>query len=844
MNISSERWSEISDVLDEALDRAPDDPLSVLDDICSDPDLREAVRSFLEEDDTIGFLEADAAAHAADLFEGVDTAEWSNELAGDIASALGGGAEPDDGIEPGTRLGPFRVEGEVGRGGMSTVYHARRDDGTFQQNVAIKLMRQLPDRHSVERFRAERQILASLDHPNVARVFDGGTTDDGRPYLVMEYVEGRPITTYCDENELSINERIDLFQTVAQAVQHAHQNLIVHRDLKPNNILVTPDGTVKLLDFGIAKVLDSSAHHDRMNLPSTRTGFHLMTPEYAAPEQVKGESITTATDVYALGVLLYELLTGHRPYQLQQRSPYEIVQAVCEADPTRPSTVVLETKEVGPPSSGEQITPDDVSSRRNLEPAELRRRLRGDLDAIILRALRKAPADRYRTADALAEDLHRFRNSQPVEARTGTLRYRVEKLIQRNRSAVIASGLGVLLLIGYALTVTYQARQIAAERDKSEAVTSFIVSLFQASDPFTTGSSERMTVREVVDRGATRIRSDLAGQPLVQAEVETVIGNVYASMGRYPEADSMLVEALATRHQNPDVLPHELAATENSLGRSLFRQGRYEEADSLHQQALDRLVREYGKNDPRTIPARAGRALVNSEWGNHALAESLYRQNMEVRRKNDMEVSATTYHNMASAIQMQGRFEEAIQNHLTSIEKYRKQEGDVSVALANAFTRTALTYHRADSLDKAEMYYRKGLEMRRELLSSNHPHIASSNVRLSWLLAERGKTEEAEPLINEGIDILRSVLPSDHWQITAAEGIRGIIWAQQGRVREAVPPLQKSFRVMNQRFGAEDWRTRAAGDALSRIYMAIGQRQAAQQVQAALQQGNRSNADG
>ncbi|HHP7237383.1 protein kinase domain-containing protein [Longibacter sp.] len=842
MSMSPERWTEINAVLDEALDRNPDDPTSVLDDICDDPDLREEVRSLLAEDTEMDFLNRDAAAHAADLLDDVDTIEWRDRLAGDIADALGSDRDLDAGIDPGTRLGPFRVDGEIGRGGMSTVYCAQRDDGSFEQEVAIKLMRRLRDRDAVERFRAERQILASLHHPNIARVLDGGTTEDGRPYLVMEYVEGRPITTYSDEEKLSLDARIDLFQKVAGAVQHAHQNLIVHRDLKPNNILVTSDGTVKLLDFGIAKVLEASTHRDLVNAPSTRTGFHLMTPEYAAPEQVRGDAITTATDVYALGVLLYELLTGHRPYQLNQRSAYDIVQAVCEADPTRPSTIVLQTRDIGPPSEQQTVTPEDVSTVRQLSPVQLRRRLRGDLDSIILHSLRKAPSDRYRTADALAEDLQRFRSNQPVRARRGTLRYRVQKLLERNRSAVVAASLFVVLLIGYAITVTYQARQIAAERDKAEAVTSFITSLFEASNPFSAGSSERMTVREVVDRGASRIRSDLAGQPLVQAEVETVIGDVYASMGRYPQADSMLYDALQTRHQNPDVAPHELAATESALARSLFRQARYKTADSLHAVALNRLVDAYGANDPRTIGPRSGRAIVNGEWGNYAESVSLYRKNLEIYQAADRVVPADAYHNLASTLQMQGRHKEALETHLLAIDKYIEEEGEESVALANAYTRTALTYHRLDSLDKAERYYRRGLDMRRSLLTANHPHIASSCVRLSWLLADRGKTQEAEPLINEGIDVLKAVLPPDHWQITAAEGVRGVIWAQQGRVRDAIPPLQRSFRVMNERFGADDWRTTSAGNALSKIYMAVGQRDAARQIQATLQQGQQPDA--
>jgi eukaryotic-like serine/threonine-protein kinase len=836
MDLSPERWAEIDAVLDEAFDRDPDNPAAVLADICDDPDLREDVRAFLDADEgAVDFLEDDAALHAGSLFpDDLNTEEMEGQLAGDIAEALNVATDAaNGGIEPGTTLGPFEVKSVIGRGGMSTVYRATRVDGSFDQDVAIKLMRPLSDPSAADRFRAERQILASLHHPNVAQVFDGGTTPDGRPYLVMEYVDGQPITSYCDDRQLSLEERIELFGDVIEAVQHAHQNLIIHRDLKPTNILVTEDGTLKLLDFGIAKVLEASAHRDRVNAPATRTGMHLMTPEYAAPEQVRGETVTTSTDVYALGILLYELLTGHRPYKIGKGSTYEIVQAVCEQDPTRPSTAVMETKEMGPPGATHAITPDAVSKARRTDPDQLRQTLRGDLDAIILKALRKEPDARYRTADSFADDLRRFQQDQPVDARTITLGYQVQKLVQRNRAAVIGAAAVLLLLVGYALTITYQANRIAAERDKAEAVASFITSIFADSDPMSVGNTPELTVRELVDRGAERIRSDLAEQPLVRAQVEEVLGRVYSNLGLYEQSTAMLTDALTTRQGHPDASAYEIARVETSYGYTLFRQARYAKGDSLLQRALRRIEQTYGERDVRTIDARHTRALLLEEWGKREQAEALYRLNIDIREDNGS-VDPGMYHDLASALQSQGKYEEALRNHRLANDGFREEYG-ASPQLANGLTRTALTHHRAGNNQQAEAMYREGLKMRREMLPDYHPHIASSCIRLGWLLAETGRPQEAEPLVDEGISILQRLLPPNHWQIAIAKGIRGFAWAQQGRVAEAIPPIQNSFQTLHAEFGPNDWRTQSTGQVLAQILAKTGQTDAAQEVQRMLQ---------
>ncbi len=369
----------------------------------------------------------------------------------------------------GQRIGAYEIVSEIGHGGMGTVYLGQRADEEFRKRVAIKLVRRGMDTDFVlRRFRNERQILASLDHPHIARLFDGGATEDGQPYFVMEYVEGQTLPEFCDSRRLLIAERLKLFLDICSAVQYAHQNLIVHRDLKPANLLVTADGSVKLLDFGIAKLLNpefSSQTPDQ-----TASALRLMTPDYASPEQVRGEPITTSSDVYSLGVVLYELLTGHRPYRVKTGEPEEIARVVCQQEPEKPSTAVTRIAKVaGPGSEGNIVeTSWAVSATREGEPARLRRRLRGDLDNIVLMAMRKEPARRYGTVEQLAEDIRRHLDGRPVLARTDTPGYRAAKFIRRHRASVAASGLIALSLVGGIVATARQARIAEANRARAE----------------------------------------------------------------------------------------------------------------------------------------------------------------------------------------------------------------------------------------------------------------------------------------------------------------------------------------------------------------------------------------
>jgi serine/threonine protein kinase len=444
----ADRWRRIEALFDEAADLPAAERATFLSAACGqDLAMRSEIESLLAADEK-----------AADFLE--------------QPVVVSGSAPSPPASLVGRRIGHYAVESKIGEGGMSTVYLAVRADDVYRQKVALKVLAYGADRSDLSaRFRAERQILASLDHPGIARLLDGGTIEDGRPYLVMEYIAGFPIDQYCDAHRLGVDARVDLFRQVCAAVQYAHQNLVVHRDIKPSNILVTADGVPRLLDFGIAKLLEGAQMPG--TIEATMTGLRLMTPQYASPEQVEGGAITTATDVYSLGVLLYFLLTGQSPYRLATTTPDALQRAVLAQDPERPSTAAGRSTGEGPPPSeragGAGPTREASSEARGLRPQQLRRKLRGDLDNIVLMALRKEPGRRYASVALLSEDLRRYREQLPVAAQPDTLGYRVRKFVGRHRAGVAAAAIGLALILGLAATMTVQAVRLARQRDEIRA---------------------------------------------------------------------------------------------------------------------------------------------------------------------------------------------------------------------------------------------------------------------------------------------------------------------------------------------------------------------------------------
>src|SRR5688572_22373654 len=472
----------------------------------------------------------------------------------------------------GQRLGAYRIGRKLGSGGMGDVYLAERADDEYQQRVAIKIVRGGTFSPQIQsRLRMERQILATLQHPNIARLLDGGRTADGTPYLVMEYIDGEPIDIYCNRRRLPLQTRIELIRKVCAAVHYAHQNLIVHRDLKPSNILITPEGVPKLLDFGIAKLLDT--RHSAQTLTVTHAEYRVMTPAHASPEQVRGDVITTASDIYVLGVLLYELLCGRRPFQLLGASLLEMERIICEQEAPTPSEMVARTARESP----ELLT--DIVASRSTTQARLQKFLRGEIDSIIGMAMRKDAERRYSSAEQLAADLERHLDGKPVLASKDTWLYRTRKFVGGHKLAVAASATAIVTLAAFATITFVQSKRIAYERDiataertRAEQVSSFLVELFELSDP-SRSRGNQVTARELLDVGARRVQLGLADQPETRATLLSTIGRVYNSLGLHADSVTLLEDALAARIRIHGERHPKVATALTDLGRALCERG-------------------------------------------------------------------------------------------------------------------------------------------------------------------------------------------------------------------------------------------------------------------------------
>ena len=446
----------------------------------------------------------------------------------------------------GKTLGSYLIKNVIAEGGMGVVYLAERNDDEYTKQVAVKLIRSsFKNRYLSERFKTEKQTLASLDHPYIAKLLDAGSTEDGTPYLIMDYIAGEPIDIYCDNHRLTIAERLELFSKVCSAVHYAHQNLIVHRDLKPSNILVTEKGEPRLLDFGIAKILSSDSPEER-NL--TKTGIWQLTPEYASPEQVNGENITTGSDVYSLGILLYKLMTGHSAYKFKSYLPVEVHRVVCYEEPVNPGEKITITEELKKPDGSTKIISSaTVSEARSTNPDHLKKILSGDIENIILKAVRKDPKRRYGSVEQFAEDIRRYNNGLPVIARAETMTYLFSKFIKRHRTGFILSLVFLILLIGGSFIIAWQANLAAKDRDKakleaakSERINKFMQDIFAAPNPEVNGKDIRVV--DVLKNASEKIDKELSDDPEIKAGVLYTIGTTYIGLGLYDDAENYLKE--------------------------------------------------------------------------------------------------------------------------------------------------------------------------------------------------------------------------------------------------------------------------------------------------------------
>jgi serine/threonine-protein kinase len=745
-----------------------------------------------------GFLDAPVARVASSVIE--------------AATAIGGPV-PE-------RIGPFRVMHEIGRGGMGRVFLGERADGQFEQQVAIKLIQ-----HSapgvLRRFADERRLLARLSHPGIARLFDGGITPAGLPYFVMELVEGEPIDRYCESHRLTVDERLELVAAVCDAVTYAHRHLIIHRDLKPSNILVTPDGRVKLLDFGIAKLLDPEQADD----DAPRTELQAMTPEFAAPEQILGEPVSTATDVYSLGVLLYLLLSGERPYDVRGRTPAELQRIICEEMPPKPSSKAT---------------------------ALAQRRIRGDLDLIVMTALQKEADRRYQSPAALAQDLKRFREGHTIVARADSVTYRLARFVGRHRVGVAIAGLLGLGFAGAASREHVLRARAQVEARKSAEVGGFLVKVFDVADP--DGWSEpdggRTTARELLDRGASRIDSTLADQPEVQAELRNVLGRVYTNLGLYARAAELLERSLAQRRALGEAADTSAATTRDLLGMALVRLDKLDEAESLLRRALTERRRVLGTMHVATATSMDNLAtllqkrmqpdeaealyrealairqallgdsavevantlnnlgLIAGEKRDYAVAESLLQRAFEIKRRRLGEghaLTARTMQNLAQILQARGKSGQAEAYHRRALAAKRKALGDAHPSVAVSLNNLAnLLAEQPGRLDEAEVLAREALALDRTTFGETHSNVAVTLWNLSRILRFKGAFDEAETRMGELLAIHRALLGERHVRVALDLAAIGLLRLDRGDGAGAIAALRQSLARHREAAGDDD----------------------------------------
>lgn len=764
----------------------------------------------------------------------------------------------------GQRLGRYRIVRKLGSGGMGDVYLAERADDEYQQRVAIKVVRGgLFSSQIQSRLRMERQILATLQHPNIARLLDGGRAPDGTPYLVMEYIDGEPIDAYCDRRRLSIEERLQLVRTICGAVHYAHQNLIVHRDLKPNNILITSDGVPKLLDFGIAKLLDS--RHSAHTLAVTHFEYRVMTPAHASPEQVRGDVITTASDIYVLGVLLYELLCGCRPFRLVGTSLTDMERIICEQNALSPSSMVARISDETP----EVLA--GIASRRSTTPARLRKQLRGDLDNILGMAMRKDPERRYASAEQLAADLEHHLAGQPVLATSDTWLYRTGKFVRRHAISVVAAALAVVTLAAFSAVTYLQAKRIAQERDvataertRAEQISSFLVELFELSDP-SRSRGNQVTAREILDIGARRIRLGLDEQPETRATLLGTIGRVYGSMGLYENSVELLEEALQSRQRIHGPRHPQVALAHANLGSALCDRGQLDAcaehlnaaltmqeellgADAIEiaptllaQARLAQLrgslgIAERNFNDSLDIYRRHSQertsaaasvmnelASLHTYRNEHDRAATLYRTALDIDRQalgNDHPSVGMHIQNLAFTLQEQGKLEEAAPLFAESLQILGKVLGESHPITLDATANYGRFLHRRGDLVQAEKVLARVVELDRQARGERHPFVGHDLVNLGLSRVDAGNPSQAQQDFRAALEIYASALPADHPFVASALSGLGRALLEQGRIKDAEQTLRQASQIAAKSLTAESPQLAAANASLGRALLA------------------------
>jgi serine/threonine protein kinase/Tfp pilus assembly protein PilF len=764
--MTPEQWQNVKDKIDSLLALETSQRSAYLDQIAeSDPQLRRELESLV-------VSHRDMAAD----FLNVPVFAGSVAPISPAASLIG------------QRLGAYQIVSEIGKGGMGEVYRALRVDDQYHKEVAIKVIR--AGRESafvISRFKNERQILAKLEHPNIARLLDGGTTPEGVPYLVMELIEGESIIEFCKRRALDVAARLKLFLQVCAAVQFAHQRLIVHRDIKPGNILVTADGTPKLLDFGISKILGDE--NQAASPERTITVIRMLTPAYASPEQTKGEPITTASDVYSMGVVLYELLAGRRPYRAEG-TPEEIAQVICEHEPEKPSAAAQ--------SSLAQASNELL---RHESAQKISRRLRGDLDRIVLMALRKEPQRRYASASEFAADIRRYLNDEAVLAVPSSLGYRTRKFARRYRVALATASAFTLVLVlaaGVSIRAGVRAKR---EADVADAVNEFLQNdlLAQASALVQSGPNTKpdphLEVRTALDRAAQRIEGKFTNQPEVEAAIRDTVGWTYLDLGSYPEARKQLERALGLRRRILGPEDPKTLKTMEHLAIVALHQGNFAEAEALASGALATQRRVLGTEHHDTLASMIHLGSVYHDEGKFAQAETLDTEALEIEQRMlgaESPETLMSMNNLAIVYMREGKFAQAEALDSQILEIRKRVLGQEHPYTVGSMNNLSLVYMREGKYSQAEALEIQTLEIRKRVLGPEHPYTLQSMTNLANDYLYEGKYPEAEALYTQTWEIQKRVLGPEHPDTAATLYDLACVAARRGNKDRAIALLGQS----------------------------------------------------
>jgi len=772
----NERERRVEELHSAALQRDAGEREEYLRQACgADAELRRAVESLLSYERKLGgFLEAPA----------LQTVTLDTALAEEQPQA-------------GQMLGPYRLLDPIGEGGMGEVWLAEQKQ-PVRRRVALKLIKAGMDtREVVARFESERQALALMDHPNIAKVFDAGATAQGRPYFVMEYVTGIPITEYCDKHKMAVRERLELFVHVCEGVQHAHQKAIIHRDLKPSNILVGEvDGKplARIIDFGLAKATSQPLTAATL---FTQAGAIVGTPAYMSPEQAgsTGVDVDTRTDVYSLGVVLYELLVGALPLEFHKLSYDEILRRMREEEAPRPSTKLR--------TLGEQS--GSTAQNRGSDPPALARQLHGDLDAIALKALEKERVRRYATPSELAADIGRYLRHEPVWARPASAAYRSGKYVRRHRVGVaVAAGL-LVVLIAFAVAQTLQLRRTTRERDRADRIAAFMTGMFKVSDP-SAARGAKITAREILDKASKEIDTGLSNDPELQAEMMQIMGEVYDHLGLYYQAEPLLTRAAGIRRRvlgprNPDTL-----TSMSSLGQNLREQGRYVEAEKLDRDILDIRRRFMGPEHPDTLKSLSELANVVNQAGRYPEAEKLHREVLDIRRRvlgPEHPDTLKSMDHLADVINSAGRYAEAEKLDRETLEIRRRILGLEHPDTLESMNNLANALDEQGSHAQAEQLQRGAVDIRRRVLGPEHPDTLKSMNNLANIIYSEGRYVESEKLDREILEIRRRVLGPEHPDTLASMDDLATALEIEGRPAEAEKLNRHTLEIKRRVLGPE-----------------------------------------